>query len=127
MRMPDRNSAVIVGLTLAFILCLTAVFLNETSFSERVDYQIGTERPADRQASSYLVNVNTASTGELAELPGIGPELAERIVRYREENGTFQAAEDLLAVKGIGERKLEDVRSYIIFSEEERDEDTGRG
>ena len=53
-----------------------------------------------------LVNVNTASAQELQELPGIGPALAQAIVDWRQENGTFGAADDLLAVAGIGPAKL---------------------
>ena len=48
------------------------------------------------------VNINIASAEELQQLPGIGPGLAERITRYREEHGEFAEIEDLQAVPGIG-------------------------
>ena len=52
------------------------------------------------------VDLNRATRTQLAELNGIGPVLAERIVAYREEHGPFEAIEDLLDVPGIGEAKL---------------------
>lgn len=54
------------------------------------------------------VNINTADAATLAaELSGIGPALAEAIVADREQNGMFNAPEDLARVRGIGERVLE--------------------
>jgi competence protein ComEA len=50
------------------------------------------------------VNLNTASVDELKELKGIGPAKAEAIVKYREEHGNFKSTEDIIAVKGIGEK-----------------------
>lgn len=57
-----------------------------------------------------LVNVNTASAIELAQLPGIGPVLAQAIVDEREANGPFDTLDDLLRVNGIGSAKLEALR-----------------
>ena len=48
------------------------------------------------------ININQASAGELIQLKGIGPKLAERIVQYREEHGPFRVPEDIMKVKGIG-------------------------
>ena len=59
------------------------------------------------------ININTASAERLAELPGIGPVLAGRIVQYRIDNGFFAAPEDIINVKGIGEKKLEGMLPYI--------------
>ena len=54
------------------------------------------------------VNVNTADATTLAkELDGIGPAKAQAIVEYRQKNGAFHSAEDLLKVDGIGPRVLE--------------------
>ena len=60
------------------------------------------------------VNVNSADAATLArELDGIGQVKAEAIVEYRQKNGPFRSAEDLLKVDGIGERVLEQNRSNI--------------
>ncbi|HCU34740.1 MAG TPA: competence protein ComEA [Armatimonadetes bacterium] len=59
------------------------------------------------------VSINEATEGELASLPGIGPELAARIVYYRSEHGRFQYLEDLMRVRGIGQARFEQVKPYI--------------
>lgn len=58
------------------------------------------------------VRINSASAGELQQLPGIGPALAQRIVETR-NSGRFTSAEDLLRVPGIGKAKLAKLRAYV--------------
>jgi comEA protein len=67
-------------------------------------------------APKGVVNVNTASAAELERLPGVGPALAARIVEHREKNGAFQKVEDLLLVRGIGEKSLERMRPFLATS-----------
>lgn len=62
-----------------------------------------------------LIHVNSASAGELATLPGIGPSLADAIVTYRDENGPFTSLDDLDAVPGIGPAKLDAIRDLVAF------------
>lgn len=64
-------------------------------------------------ADPARIRVNTATASELEALPGIGPVLAGRIVAHRDGSGPFREAEDLLAVPGIGERMLEQVRDLV--------------
>ena len=60
------------------------------------------------------VNVNSADASTIArELDGIGPAKAAAIVEYRQKNGPFRTAEDLLKVEGIGQRVLEQNRGNI--------------
>ncbi len=63
--------------------------------------------------SSGKIPINTATEKELETIPGIGPVLASRIVEYRREHGPFASYEDLLNVKGIGEKILEKIKPYI--------------
>ena len=53
------------------------------------------------------ININSASVEQLSELKGIGPAYAQRIVEYREKNGSFEKPEDILKVQGIGQKTLE--------------------
>ena len=64
------------------------------------------------------VNNNTADADELQLLPGVGPVLAGRIVAWREQNGDYLIAEDLLAVEGIGMTRLQEIRDFIVTEEE---------
>lgn len=61
------------------------------------------------------INVNTATAQELQKIPGIGPSYAARIIEYRENIGYFSRPEDLLAIKGIGEKRLANMKKYIKF------------
>ena len=70
------------------------------------------------QAWAGPVNINTADAETLAEeLVGVGPALAAAIVRDREENGSYETAEEITRVRGIGERVLEDNRENIMIED----------
>jgi competence protein ComEA len=71
---------------------------------------------ADRDAGGR-VNINSADVEELTDLPGIGPAYAQRIVDYRKEYGPFKTIEDLLNVRGIGDRTFEKIRDRITVKE----------
>lgn len=60
-----------------------------------------------------IININTATEEQLVTLPGIGPAYAKRIVEWREENGRFTEKEQLLEIRGIGERRLEQLLPFI--------------
>lgn len=60
-----------------------------------------------------VVNINIASQTELESLPGIGPSLALKIIKYRNEVGKFSSVEDIKNVSGIGDSKFDDIKEYI--------------
>lgn len=66
------------------------------------------------EESSEVVNINKADIEDLLKLPGVGESLAQRIINYREENGKFKNIEDLKNVSGIGEKKFESLKEYIV-------------
>lgn len=59
------------------------------------------------------ININTATQTELETLPGVGPSTALKIINYREENGKFASAEEIMKVSGIGEVKYEAIKDYV--------------
>jgi len=63
------------------------------------------------------LDLNAATAAQLAALPGIGDALAARIVAYREEHGAFASVEELTDVSGIGEGKLETIRTLVRIGE----------
>ncbi len=67
----------------------------------------------EEMSTGSLININTATVEQLDELPGVGEATANKIINYREENGGFKSIEDLKNVKGIGEKKFEDMKDNI--------------
>ena len=61
---------------------------------------------------SFPVNINKANKQQLMALPGIGETLAQRIIDYRNANGPFSSVDQLINIKGIGEKRLETLRPY---------------
>jgi competence protein ComEA len=64
------------------------------------------------------VNINTASLEELQRLPRIGPQIAQRILDYRKENGNFKKIEDIMKVRGIGEKVYGQLKDLITVGPE---------
>lgn len=62
------------------------------------------------------LDLNTATATELAQVPGIGASSAKAIVQFRQKSGPFERVEDLLAIRGISARKLEQIRPYVNVS-----------
>ena len=61
------------------------------------------------------ININTANKTELMELPGVGEEIADRIMIYRNDNGLFKMKKDLRKVKGIGEKKFKKISPHVVL------------
>jgi competence ComEA-like helix-hairpin-helix protein len=70
---------------------------------------------AKKKPPAHPININTASAADLQQVPGIGPSTAQKILDTRKSYGTFKSVDDLLAIKGIGPKKLEKMRKYLTI------------
>ena len=81
----------------------------------------GSPPPAARPAASAaMVNINTASVEQLATLPGVGEKLAARIVEYRQKSGSFKSTQELMNVKGLGEKNFQKIQGYLSVGDASR-------
>jgi competence protein ComEA len=78
---------------------------------------LATSLPATAEGKRQ-VNINTADAAKLALLPRVGPAVADRILDYRKQNGPFKAVEDLMHVRGIGEKTYALIKPYVALSGE---------
>ena len=103
-----RPGAVLQALNLAALLVDGSQILVPREGEEAVAPPV-----AGGAVAGGLINVNTASTTELEELPGIGEVIAQAIVDHRTENGPFTSVDQLLDVSGIGDATLESIRELV--------------
>ena len=68
---------------------------------------------AKKKPPAHPININTANSADLQQVPGIGPSTAQKILDTRKSYGSFKSVDDLLAIKGIGPKRLEKMRKYL--------------
>lgn len=78
-------------------------------------------RSTAKAAPSAPVNLNTATEAQLEALPGVGARAAQRIVEFRQKNGGFKKIEDLMNVKGFGERSFLKLKPYLTVAAQKAD------
>ena len=71
---------------------------------------------AAKAAGAGPINLNAASAADLQRLPGIGAKTADRIIEYRQKNGAFKKIEELMNVRGVGEKAFLKLRAQITVS-----------
>jgi len=104
--------------TTALLLLVGILGVTLYGLSVRSPVELSRNRPY--VSHQFRLDVNSAHWTELMLLPGIGKTLAQRIVARREAQGGFRTVDDLLEVKGIGDRKLSRMRPYLIVGIVER-------
>jgi comEA protein len=97
-----KVGALVIGL----ILCLSLQPL------------LSLQAKAKANASDERININTASLEELQKLPRIGPKIAQRVIDYRKANGDFKKIEEIMKVKGIGEKTFNRFKDMITVGPE---------
>jgi competence protein ComEA len=90
----------------ALLVCALAL-----SFTGGVIAQDKTQAP-----SKPAINLNTATLDQLEDLPGIGRATAERILEYRQKSGGFKKVEELMNVKGIGEKSFLKLKPLVVIA-----------
>ena len=68
---------------------------------------------AKKKPPLHPINLNTANSEQLQEVPGIGPATADKILKMRKSYGPFKSVDDLRAIKGIGPKRLEKMKKYL--------------
>lgn len=107
--LPARSQPLVAALVALALLAMAAWYVAAGGpWGRLVDHDA-----PPRVALEFTVDVNAAGETELAQLPGIGPALARRIVDRRAEAGRFRSADDLLDVPGIGPATLEALRPHL--------------
>lgn len=71
----------------------------------------------NQKQESFPIDINTASSADLEEIPGIGPAIASRIIEYRTNHGKFISPDDLKKIKGIGDKKMQMMKDYIAIQD----------
>lgn len=72
---------------------------------------------ATQSTSGKKININTASLSELQQLPRIGSKVAQRIIDFRKEHGNFKKIEEIMKVRGIGEKTFNLIKDLITVGE----------
>jgi competence protein ComEA len=100
-----------------YLLPLVTLVVLMSSIPQPAAGQSGDRASAKAAApSGVVVNLNTASASDFEALPGIGAKTAARIIEYRQKNGPFKKVEDLMNVRGIGEKNFLKLKPQITVS-----------
>jgi competence protein ComEA len=103
--------SIVTSLVIAFVFVIGGLTLEARSQTAST--------PKKAQAgptAAAPLNLNTATQAQLETLPGIGPAVAARILEYRQKNGSFKKVEELMNVKGIGEKSFLKIKALITIA-----------
>jgi competence protein ComEA len=103
--------------TLCSLVALTALLVAPSLHAQAGAAQAPAPKSGGRTAAkppaTGTININTASAVDLETLPGVGAKTAQRIVEYRQKNGPFKKIEDLMNVRGVGEKNFLKLKGQI--------------
>ena len=113
---------------MSFVLgCALAALMAGAPTTAMAQEKAAKTKPAP--AVSAPVNLNTATAADLQALPGVGAATARLIIEHREKNGGFKKIEELMTIKGIGEKSFLKLKPMVVVAplKAERQDDAGRG
>lgn len=117
-----KTEWLLLGMTALFLCLLLALDHQDRAALTAAGVETAVEVPQEEILPDLSplppLDLNTAAAEELEELPGIGVELARRIVEYRTEHGPFETVEDIMEVSGIGEVKFAALEGRITVNGE---------
>ena len=114
-----KTEWILLGLTGVFLCGLLALFFHDRAQLREAGIATEISVPQEEILPDLSpLDLNTATVEELAQLPGIGEELARRMIEYREINGPFETTEQLMEVSGIGEGKFAALEGRITVEKE---------
>jgi competence ComEA-like helix-hairpin-helix protein len=114
-----KGTNLLLLVSVASLFLVIGIFVGRSTKNEMVTLSenensvLFTNTTATEPKADYRLDINTATKRQLMELPGIGEILADRIIAFRTENGSFVTIDDLLDIEGIGEKKLEEMKDLI--------------
>lgn len=106
---------------LVAIVILMATVVGQTAVASPQAAKKTAAAPKAKATAASPVNLNSASVAQLQTLPGIGASAAQRIVDYRQKNGSFKKIEELMNVKGIGEKSFLKLKPLITVGADKAD------
>lgn len=92
----------------SFLTCILLMGASPSAWAKEDKLSAGSEQ-------EQRVSINRASLEDLQVVRGIGPVIAQRIVDFRQANGSFSALEDLVQVNGIGRAKYEKIKEQLTL------------
>ncbi len=111
-----KGHTILIYITSAFLCILLGIYIGRNTISavwlNNQKNQQSVSNKTTTQTQGKL-NINTATVEQLQDIPGIGKTTAQNIIDYRQKNGPFQSAADLLNVKGIGQTRLNELLDYV--------------
>jgi len=116
-----NEKKIIAFLSLFLILGITLKLTGVYNLPNKTKKVNNIDNKFEKLASLYkntdlkpnIININTSSEKELQRLKGIGPKIAKRIVEYRKKNGKFNRIEEIINIKGIGEKKFNIIKDRV--------------
>ena len=122
----NRNEQIVLLLlSVALLAGIVVSYLDRTNSDAVQDFDVKKstvpvpEMPEETTPSSQAhtpIDINIATAKDFEQLPGIGPQIAQRIIDHRTQTGKFAKLEDLTNVKGIGPKTLDRLRPHLTLS-----------